>query len=153
MAEFTMLRQMTALDLPVPTAIAARMVKHSFGYSADIMIARIDGSRDLFAHLQQQPLRAEQWQALGKLIARFHRAGVYHSDLNCHNILLDDKQFWLIDFDKCGWSVAPKLQQEMLDRLLRSFHKEQQKATLQGQSFYFSPTDFDILLAAYAARE
>ena len=32
-------------------------------------------------------------------------------------------------------------------------HKEQQKATLQGQSFYFSPTDFDILLAAYAASE
>lgn len=153
MAEFTMLRQMSALDLPVPTAIAARMVKHSFGYSADIMIARIAGSRDLFAHLQQQPLRAEQWQALGKLIARFHRAGVYHSDLNCHNILLDDKQFWLIDFDKCGWSVAPKAQQEMLDRLLRSLHKEQQKATLQGQSFYFSPADFDILLAAYAASE
>lgn len=153
MAEFTMLRQMSSLDLPVPTAVAARMVKHSFGYSADIMIARIAGSRDLFAHLQHQPLRAEQWQALGKLIARFHRAGVYHSDLNCHNILLDDKQFWLIDFDKCGWNSAPKLQQEMLDRLLRSLNKEHQKATSQGQSFYFSPTDFDILLAAYAVSE
>ncbi len=151
MAEFTMLRQMRALDLPVPTPVAARLIEHRFGYSADIMIERIAGSHDLFAHLQQQPLTAEQWQTLGKLIARFHRAGVYHSDLNCHNILLDANQFWLIDFDKCGWNSAPKLQQEMLDRLLRSLHKEQHKAALQGRSFYFNPADFDILLAAYTA--
>ena len=152
MAEFTMLRQMRALDLPVPTAIAARMVKRGFGYSADIIIERIAGSRDLFGYLQQQPLAIAQWQELGQLIARFHRAGVYHSDLNCHNILFDDHQFWLIDFDKCGWSDEPKLQQEMLDRLLRSFHKEQHKASEQGGSFYFSPSDFTALLAGYALK-
>jgi len=152
MAEFTMLRQMRALGLPVPTAIAARMVKRGFGYSADIIIERIAGSRDLFGYLQQQPLSIAQWQQLGQLIARFHQAGVYHSDLNCHNILFDDHQFWLIDFDKCGWSDEPKLQQEMLDRLLRSFHKEQHKATAQGRSFHFSTAEFTALLDGYATK-
>lgn len=149
MAEFSMLRQMRALDLPVPTPIAARYHKRMLGYSADILIARIAETLDLFAYLQRQALSAEQWQQLGQLIAKFHQAGVYHSDLNCHNILFDNQQFWLIDFDKCGWSTQPVHHQEMLDRLLRSFEKEQRKAAEQGQTFYFSPNDFSVLMLGY----
>lgn len=151
MAEFTMLRQMGSLGLPVPAPIAARKVQQGLGYSADILITRIANSHDLFAHLQQQPLSEAQWQQLGQLIARFHRAGVYHSDFNCHNILIDPQQFWLIDFDKCGWSRAPKYQQEMLDRLWRSLQKEQQKLKAVGRSFHVTPADFQVLLAAYYA--
>lgn len=149
MAEFTMLRQMQALGLPVPTPIAARYQARTLGYSADIMIARIPDAVDLFHYLQNQPLGSEQWQQLGQVIAKFHQAGVYHSDLNCHNILFDNQQFWLIDFDKCGWNAAPVRQQEMLDRLLRSLVKEQRKAQEQAQSFYFSPDDFVAFRQGY----
>jgi 3-deoxy-D-manno-octulosonic acid kinase len=35
------------------------------------------------------------------MIARFHRAGVWHADLTAHNILLEVRGVpWLLDFDR-----------------------------------------------------
>ena len=91
------------------------------------MLELIAGSRDLATLLAAGTgLTAVQWQQLGAVIARFHQYGVYHSDLNCHNILLDSNGgFWLIDFDKCGLRQAGDWQQANLARLLRSLQKEQ----------------------------
>lgn len=125
MAEFRLLSQMRHWGLPVPRPCAARYQKRSFGYSADILIERINGATDLAQLLKQQALTPEQWQQVGALIARFHQYGVFHSDLNCHNILLDsDGKLWLIDFDKCAIRQAGDWQQQNLQRLHRSLEKE-----------------------------
>ena len=126
MQEFALLRHMRRCDLPVPRPLAAQYLRTSLGYKADMMLTLIDGSQDLFHRLRDGlALTEQQWQQLGALIARFHLAGVYHSDLNCHNILLDSNtQFWLIDFDKCGLLPAGAWQQANLARLQRSLRKE-----------------------------
>lgn len=151
MAEFQLLLWMAAQGLPVPVPVAARYQRRGwFGYSADILLERVAGSEDLFQYLQRQPLPAAQWQQLGQLIARLQQAGVYHSDLNCHNILIcGGEDFVLIDFDKCWRRAGTDWQQQPLLRLRRSFAKEQQKARARHQSFYFSDHDFAQLLLGY----
>lgn len=127
MQEFNLLRYMRRCGLPVPRPLAAQYARSGLSYRADIMLELITGSRDLATLLAAgTSLTALQWQQLGSVIARFHQHGVYHSDLNCHNILLDSNGgFWLIDFDKCGLRQAGDWQQANLARLLRSLQKEQ----------------------------
>lgn len=127
MQEFNLLRYMRRCSLPVPRPLAAQYVRSGLSYRANIMLELIAGSRDLATLLAAgTSLTAAQWQQLGSVIARFHQHGVYHSDLNCHNILLDSNGgFWLIDFDKCALRQTGDWQQANLARLLRSLQKEQ----------------------------
>lgn len=131
MQEFALLRHMRRCMLPVPRPIAARYHRDLFSYKSDLMIELIPGSKDIATLLANGgALSALQWYQLGQLIARFHQHGIYHSDLNCHNILLDAQgAFWLIDFDKCSLQAGGAWQQENLDRLLRSLQKEHSKMT------------------------
>ena len=152
MAEFSLLWQMRVWGLPVPRPCAALYQKHSLGfYSADLLIERIPDTTDLAHLLQQRSLHHSEWQQLGALIARFHQHQVYHSDLNCHNILLDNQgQFWLIDFDKCAIRTvadAPdqSWKQQNLQRLLRSLNKEQQQLPV----FHWQITEFAALELGY----
>ncbi|MDR7122810.1 lipid IV(A) 3-deoxy-D-manno-octulosonic acid transferase [Rheinheimera soli] len=156
MAEFSLLWQMRVWGLPVPRPCAALYQKHSFGfgfymYSADILIERIQGATDLAHLLQQRPFTSTEWQQLGALIASFHQHQVYHSDLNCHNILLDDQgQFWLIDFDKCAIRTAADFpdqswKQQNLQRLLRSLNKEKQQLPV----FHWQNDQFSALELGY----
>ena len=156
MAEFSLLWQMRLWGLPVPRPCAALYQKHSLGfgfysYSADILIERITGAIDLAHLLQQRSLTSLEWQQLGALIARFHQHQVYHSDLNCHNILLDSQgQFWLIDFDKCAIRAAADFpdqswKRQNLQRLLRSLNKEQQQLPV----FHWQPDQFAALELGY----
>ena len=151
MAEFSLLWQMRLWGLPVPRPCAALYQQHSFGYSADILIERIPDTTDLAHLLQQRPLTNAEWQQLGALIASFHQHQVYHSDLNCHNILLDKQgQFWLIDFDKCAIRTAADFpdqswKQQNLQRLLRSLNKEQQQLPV----FHWQNDQFAALELGY----
>lgn len=150
MAEFRLLLWMAGQGLPVPKPVAARFVRRGLGYSADILLERITDSEDLSRILLRQPLAANQWQALGRQIARLQQAGVYHSDLNCHNILLSKAQgFVLIDFDKCWRRGGNDWQQQPLARLLRSFEKEQRLAGERQQAFYFDAACWQHLLTGY----
>lgn len=125
MRELALLAAMRKEDLPVPVPIGARLHRIGPLYRADLLIGRIPAARDLLAVLQSAPLTASQWQQIGAMIGRFHTAGIDHTDLNIHNILLDsDGQSWLIDFDKCDRRPAGPWQQANLARLQRSFEKE-----------------------------
>jgi 3-deoxy-D-manno-octulosonic acid kinase len=65
------------------------------------------------------------WGEIGRTIARFHRVGACHADLNVDNVLVDaTNTCWLIDFDRGvlrtpahGWQEAN------LARLKRSLRK------------------------------
>jgi 3-deoxy-D-manno-octulosonic-acid transferase len=130
MQELLLLRHMTSLGLPVPTAVAAHCQrKHSWlgdhsRYRADILIQHIPSTRNLVQCLREGPLPTETWQAVGRAIALLHSKQIFHSDLNAHNILLDDAgQVWLVDFDKCGLRAGSAWKLANLARLNRSLNK------------------------------
>ncbi|WP_199610397.1 3-deoxy-D-manno-octulosonic acid kinase [Flocculibacter collagenilyticus] len=146
--EFAMLKEMSNIGLPVPKPLAARIEKKWFCiYRADLIIERIANAKDLFQYLSKYPLNKSMWLKIGRTIADFHNNGVYHDDLNIHNIMLDkEHKCWLIDFDK-GEIKKPShsWQQENLKRLLRSFEKEKR----QNVDLRWHLKDWDFLLQGY----
>ena len=66
------------------------MLKGKLGicYQADILIEKIENAQDLTALLQTQQLQNDIWQAIGKLIRQLHDLQICHTDLNAHNILV-----------------------------------------------------------------
>lgn len=60
-----------------------------------------------------------------------HAAQVNHTDLNIHNILIDDNdKVWIIDFDKCYQQKGDDWKKGNWDRLKRSFVKEVTKRNI-----------------------
>ena len=145
--EFSLLQTLEQLQLPAPKPVAYRVIRHACYYRADLLSTRITAAEDLVAILTQQPLDEAVWSAIGATIRRFHDNGIYHHDLNAHNILLD-KQFKvsLIDFDR-GEQRANKhsWQQANMARLLRSFRKEQAKLS----NFHWHQDNWKMLLLGY----
>lgn len=123
-AEFRFTRALHAESLPVPRPYAARYVRHGLGYASAILLERLVGVESLAARASAAGVEAP-WQETGRLVARFHRAGVDHADLNAHNILFDARGHgWLIDFDR-GRRRVPAVgwRERNLARLLRSLLK------------------------------
>lgn len=147
--EWELLAKMYALQLPVPQPIAARVIHRGLWYSADLIMRRILFTQSLADSLMAKGLDAARWRGIGICIRRFHAAGVYHADLNAHNILLGkDNTVYLIDFDKGELrSPALKWQQKNLARLQRSLRKLKK----QHAEFYYSAADWGLLLEGYAA--
>ena len=144
--EFRLLQRMVAEGLPVPNPIAALYRRTWLGYQASILIELLPEAQDLCHHLMAQPLSDEQWQVVGKAIAKMHNKQVFHSDLNCHNILLNKQsKVFLIDFDKCDYRAGDSWKADNLSRLLRSLNKE------KGihRPFYFSDSNWQLLLDGY----
>ena len=74
-----------------------------------------------------------------------HQAQVNHTDLNIHNILLDnDGKAWIIDFDKCYQQQGEAWKEANLQRLLRSFNKELNKRQIK-----WTQNDWQCLFNAY----
>lgn len=143
--EFQLLLKLTEAGVHVPKPIAARAVKTGLTYQADLLSERIPNAKDLVSILQKQSLSAEMYQQIGQEIAKMHKVGVNHTDLNIHNILLDENdKVWLIDFDKCYQQAGSDWQGNNLDRLLRSFRKE-----LHKRSIHWQEEAFNHLLAGY----
>jgi len=124
-----------------------RNIEASPSWWSDVKaVERIAGARDLVALLQERPLAAKEWRQVGAAIARLHEAGGYHSDLNSHNLLLDERgKVWIIDLDKGGLRRPGAWQQANLARLLRSLRKEAVRLT----PFHWQETDWADLLAGY----
>jgi len=145
--EFSLLIKLRELALPAPLAIAGRLKRKGFSFQADLITERIHGARDLANLLSERRLPLTVWQNIGETIAAFHKAGVYHADLNLRNVMLDEqRKVWLIDFDS-GRLCRPrkKWQQANLARLYRSLEKEQAKP---GYCHWLE-SDWQHLVAAY----
>lgn len=147
--ELRLLNWMIESQLPVPKPIAARIDRIGLFYRADLLMEKI-GGKDLVAHLTKQELNEVQWSKIGVLIAKFHLAGIYHADLNAHNIMLNDTdKFWLIDFDRCERRVIKDIwRMQNIERLKRSFLKEKQ----QLSNFYFDKNCWNYLLNGYHSK-
>ncbi|HYG07615.1 MAG TPA: 3-deoxy-D-manno-octulosonic acid kinase [Stenotrophomonas sp.] len=123
-AEFRLMRALVARKLSVPRPLAAFYMREGLRYRAAILMERLEGVRSL----ADRALVAEHgapWEEAGRLIARFHRAGLDHADLNAHNILFDGNGHgWLIDFDRGVLRIpATRWRESNLARLQRSLHK------------------------------
>ncbi len=147
--EYQLLNTLQELELPAPQPVAFKIVKKGLFYQADLLSSRIENAQDLVAILSQGELPESTWLEIGKVIRRFHDAGIYHHDLNSHNILLDENnKVWLIDFDRGEQrKVSSQWQQANLARLLRSFEKEHAKLP----SFHWKKTYWQLLLEGYLA--
>ena len=145
--EYQLLNTLQKLALPAPEPIAFRVIKQGMFYQADLLSSRIENAQDLVAILSAGEVAEEVWLEVGRVIRRFHDAGIYHHDLNSHNILLDENnKVWLIDFDRGEQrQSSASWQQANMARLLRSFEKE--KARLPN--FYWEKLNWQLLLEGY----
>ncbi|MCB1998586.1 MAG: 3-deoxy-D-manno-octulosonic acid kinase, partial [Rhodoferax sp.] len=153
MAEFALLQRLLGWDLPVPRPAAARWQPAGpLHYRADILVQRLDGAQDLSVTLQQRPLRAEEWQAVGAAIGALHAHGVDHADLNCHNLMHAPDEaapaagrVWIIDFDRGAVRAPGPWQAANLERLRRSLRKEAGRLA----RWHWAEDDWPALLAGY----
>ena len=123
-AEFRLLGEIARLGLPGPVAVAARYVRHGLFYSADLITRRIADAQTLAECLAAGQLDGELAEKVGALVARFHRAGIWHADLNAHNVLVTPDGLYLIDFDRGRLrKPATAWRQANLQRLRRSLLK------------------------------
>ncbi len=123
--EFQLLQTLIKAGVNVPKPIAARSVKRTFCYQADLLSEKIPNAQDLVSILQEKPLSKEMYQKIGNEICKMHAAQVNHTDLNIHNILIDNNdKVWIIDFDKCYQQKGDDWKQGNWNRLKRSFIKE-----------------------------
>lgn len=122
-SEFRLLTQMFDAGLPVPKPVAARYSRvATFGYRAQILLERIPAATTFAEHLSGYD--PDLWRRVGRLVRRFHDHGVYHADLNCHNILVVENRLYLIDFDKGEIRANDEAwKQQNLNRLKRSVDK------------------------------
>ncbi|MGF1751227.1 3-deoxy-D-manno-octulosonic acid kinase [Vibrio cionasavignyae] len=143
--EFQLLNTLIEAGVNVPRPMAARAVKIGPYYRADLLSEKIANARDLVAILQDKPLPKEMYQKIGAEIRKMHDAQVNHTDLNIHNILIDDQdKVWIIDFDKCFKQRGREWKKGNLERLKRSFEKER-----RVRSIYFSNGDFEEIQSEY----
>jgi 3-deoxy-D-manno-octulosonic acid kinase len=123
-AEFRVLAEIARLELPGPVVVAARYRRHGLFYSGDLITRRIAGAQTLAERLAAGRLDGELAEEVGALVARFHRAGVWHADLNAHNVLVTTDELYLIDFDRGRMRIpSAAWQQANLQRLRRSLLK------------------------------
>lgn len=143
--EWHMLVTLQAHNLPAPRPIAARLVQTALCYRADIVTARIPG-QSLASLLARTAVGPESWRAIGACVRQFHEAGVYHADLNAHNILLNDEgAVFLVDFDRGRFRPPGDWQKGNLDRLQRSLRK----LVSLDVRFAFNESDWDDLMLGY----
>jgi len=128
-AEFRLLRELKKHGLPVPAPLAACYLRTRLSYRAWIVLEWLPDTQSLAARtgdaLAAGDAAPALWGAVGTVIARFHRAGLDHADLNAHNILLDAQgKLWLIDFDRSRLRIPDTgWRQRNLARLRRSLLK------------------------------
>jgi 3-deoxy-D-manno-octulosonic acid kinase len=123
-AEFRLLATLREKGLNVPSPVAARYRRRGAWYRADILTRRIDKATTLAERIAVGDVDANVAAAVGAQIARFHAQGVFHADLNAHNVLLNDAGVWLIDFDRGALRAPARAwQQANMARLRRSLLK------------------------------
>jgi 3-deoxy-D-manno-octulosonic acid kinase len=148
--EWRMLARMCELCLPVPPPCAARVIRRGIFYRADLITARIPQASSLATCLKAGALSEDTWREIGGVIASFHAHGIWHADLNAHNVLLCARGHpALVDFDRARFRRPNRRWQEAnLKRLLRSLRKLRR---LDPQ-LQFHDRDFAYLRAGYEGR-
>lgn len=147
--EWRLLATMYALGLPVPRPIAARVRRGWLGYHGAIITETVPGE-SLARLLLDDAMDDAAWRAVGRCIRRFHDAGIWHADLNAHNILVHraggEDIVHLIDFDRGRMRPQDTAwRQGNLARLQRSL----EKISGEGDAAARATSGHALLKAAY----
>ncbi len=145
-SEWRLLSELVAMELPVPRPAAARYCRSGLNYKADLLTVLIPGVISLADRIASLPCAEEFWHKLGSQIAPFHKAGVFHADLNAYNVQIDkDDEVWLVDFDRGRLRQPGRWQQQNLARL----HRSLQKIKGLDPRLYYSEANWEQLLEGY----
>lgn len=122
--EFRLLRELLRRRLPVPRPIAAIYWREGLFYRAGILLERLQDVSSLADRAAAEG-SAAPWAQAGQLVARLHRAGLDHADLNAHNLLFETGgRGWVIDLDRSQLRIpATPWREANLARLQRSLLK------------------------------
>jgi len=145
-AEWHLLKLMFEKGLCVPRPVAARVIKSGWAYTADLLTLTLPACQALAEHLQKETWTKEMLFETGQTIHRFHHSGIYHADLNAHNILINQRgQIYLLDFDRGCQKQGQAWKKQNLSRLHRSFCKLAKK----NESTSISEKKWALLLQGY----
>lgn len=123
--ELLLLDFMLKNNINVPKPYIARESLGLFFIKQEIVIYKIDAI-NLCEYLKSNDFTIDLCSLITKELVKLFKLGIYHSDLNIKNILVANDRVYIIDFDKCYRKDLVKIDIEnMLNRLLRSFEKEQ----------------------------
>ena len=146
--EWRLLYGLRRAGLPVPAPLAASYQRTGRTYVADLLLERLLGVRSLAEAVRAGPVSLATWVNIGRVLRRFHASGVYHADLNAHNVLLGaGDEVWLIDFDRGALRSPGWWCDSNLVRLLRSL----EKLTAPLPPEHFTSSDWHSLLDSYIA--
>jgi 3-deoxy-D-manno-octulosonic acid kinase len=147
-SEWRLLLHLTQRGLAVPKPVAAFYRRVSLTYRCDLITERISQAQSLSAALSAAALEEPVWRAVGAAVARLHRHGVDHADLNAHNILLGSAGIVsVIDFDRGQLRAPGAWTLRNLARLKRSL----QKIGAALPKDRFTPACWEELLEGYQA--
>ena len=126
-AELALLAGLNEAGLPVPAPVAARICRRGLYYTADLLTVALAGVQTL-AELRvaagRNALDEAIPYAVGDAVRRLHEAGVWHADLNAHNILVDGAgRACVIDFDRAERRPPGAWREANIARLRRSLDK------------------------------
>ena len=100
--EFRITQSLYAQGLPVPEPVAAVYYRTGATYKAAILTRYLPDTVTL-SHMLQKSGEI-QWSFIAEAIYKLHAAGLVHSDLNAHNVLIHpDQTVTIIDLDKSGY--------------------------------------------------
>ena len=142
--EFRRLQELSAMGLPVPKPIGARVKKSGATYTADLITIEIENSKTLSELIIDDDVNNNVWNAIGKCLHLFNNKEIYHPDLNANNILIDDElNVYLIDFD-----TSSRLHQKISSKrsTLDRFHRSLKK-TFKNSNKKFLESDWNIILS------
>ena len=105
--EVALLEALVAAGLPVPEPIAGAWWREGAFYRAALLMGRIPARADLMSLVHEDATKAP-WEAVGRTLARFHRFGAHHRDLNARNVLQrKDGGIAIIDWDRGTLGHSP----------------------------------------------
>jgi len=118
--EFRLLGRLRGAGLNVPRPLAALCEHRGILSRGALLTERILPARVLADSLPE--LGDADWATVGGCLARFHRDGVWHADLNARNVLLDNQgEVFLVDFDRARYTPGRSVDgRNNLQRLRRS---------------------------------
>jgi len=125
LSEFNILASLSDMELPVPAPLAALCRRQGLFYRGWLLMERILHVQALADEIGERSDSPTLWQAVGATVARFHRAGVVHADLNARNVLVgEDNTVYLVDFDRARIAESDAAAcRANLQRLRRSLEK------------------------------
>jgi 3-deoxy-D-manno-octulosonic acid kinase len=110
--------------LPVPTPVAAVYERRGLVYRSDLITGLLPSMESFGSKLKGNAMTPELWKSIGACVRSFHAHGIYHADLNVHNILIGPEgQVYLIDFDRGGVRAPGSWVESNWSRLHRSIVK------------------------------